>query len=81
MPSCPERLIAHFGTQAEAARNLGIRRSVVWSWKRWGYIPTSWAAVVEAATGRAITANEILAEALQVKPPAKIRLRDVSTNR
>jgi len=78
MSSCPDRLIALYGTQSEAGRHLGVRRMVIWTWRRQGYIPSRWATVIEAKTRGAITTTEILAEALEKSPPVAARPRKSS---
>jgi len=66
--SCAERLVALFGSQAEAARRMKIDRAVVNNWVKSGYIPSRWAVEVEGVSGGQILATEVLNEAYAAKP-------------
>ena len=66
--NCAERLVALFGSQAEAARQLRLDRAVVSNWVKSGYVPARWATEVEALTSGQIAALEILNEATACKP-------------
>jgi DNA-binding transcriptional regulator YdaS (Cro superfamily) len=66
--NCAERLVALFGSQAEAARRMKLDRAVVNNWVKSGYIPSRWAVEVEGVTGGQILATEVLNEAYAAKP-------------
>jgi alanine-glyoxylate transaminase/serine-glyoxylate transaminase/serine-pyruvate transaminase len=66
--NCAERLVAFFGSQAEAARRMKLDRAVVNNWVKSGYIPSRWAVEVEGVTGGQILATEVLNEAYAAKP-------------
>jgi alanine-glyoxylate transaminase/serine-glyoxylate transaminase/serine-pyruvate transaminase len=66
--SCAERLVALFGSQAEAARRMKLDRAVVNNWVKSGYIPSRWAVEVEGVTDGQILATEVLNEAYAAKP-------------
>jgi len=68
----PDRLIKIFGSQSEAARHLGVRRAVVWQWRKNGYIPPRWAPVIQSITGGRITITDIVAESATAKPPRAV---------
>ncbi|OYW34813.1 MAG: hypothetical protein B7Z45_07260, partial [Azorhizobium sp. 12-66-6] len=57
-----------FGTQADVARRLKLDRAVVSNWVKSGYVPARWAMEIEAATGGAVPALEILNEANHRRP-------------
>jgi alanine-glyoxylate transaminase/serine-glyoxylate transaminase/serine-pyruvate transaminase len=73
--NCADRLVALFGSQAEAARRLKVDRAVVSHWVKVGYVPARWAMEVQAATSGQIGADEVLKEAALAKP---IRLKSRS---
>jgi alanine-glyoxylate transaminase/serine-glyoxylate transaminase/serine-pyruvate transaminase len=66
--NCAERLVEHFGTQAEVARRLKLDRAVVSNWVTLGYVPARWAMEVEAVTEGRIAALEVLNEANHRRP-------------
>ena len=66
--NCAERLVEHFGTQAEVARRLKLDRAVVSNWVKSGYVPARWAMEVEAVTEGRIAALEVLNEANHRRP-------------
>ena len=66
--NCAERLVEHFGTQAEVARRLKLDRAVVSNWVKSGYVPARWAMEVEAVTEGQIAALEVLNEANHRRP-------------
>ena len=55
-----EELLAHFETQAEIARALGVTRSAVSHWFRRGSIPAEQAIQIEIVTGGKIRAVELV---------------------
>lgn len=52
-----EDLISHFGTQAEAARAIGVTRGRVWQWRLEG-IPLLRQFQIERITGGALVARD-----------------------
>ena len=66
--NCAERLVALFGSQAEAARRLKIDRALVSNWVKSGSVPARWAMEIEALSGGEIQAIEVLNEAQQRRP-------------
>ena len=66
--NCADRLVDHFGSQAEVARQFRLDRAVVNNWVKSGYVPARWAMEVENATQGRITAAEVLQEATARKP-------------
>jgi len=66
--NCAERLVEHFGTQAEVARRLKLDRAVISNWVKAGYVPARWAMEIEAVTGGRIEALEVLNEANHRRP-------------
>lgn len=54
-----EDLIEHFGSQAEAARAIGVTRGRVWQWRLEG-IPTLRQFQIERITGGALVASSDL---------------------
>lgn len=55
-----EELLAHFETQAEIARQLGVTRSAVSHWFRRGEIPAEQAIQIEIVTGGKIRAVDLV---------------------
>lgn len=50
------KLVARFDSQAQLAREVGVRRSTVWMWVKRGRIPSRhWGAIAHAAARRGIT--------------------------
>jgi alanine-glyoxylate transaminase/serine-glyoxylate transaminase/serine-pyruvate transaminase len=78
--NCAERLVSHFGSQAEVARALKLDRAVVSNWVKSGYIPARWAVEVEAVTEGAITALEVLNEAT-LRRPVRVKSRGEDDNK
>jgi alanine-glyoxylate transaminase / serine-glyoxylate transaminase / serine-pyruvate transaminase len=72
--NCIDRLVEHFGSQAEVARQFRLDRAVVNNWVKSGYVPARWAMEVENATGGRITAAEVLNEAT-VRKPLRLKSR------
>lgn len=77
--NCAERLVTHFGSQAEVARRLKLDRAVVNHWVKVGYIPSRWAVEIEHATEGAIQAVEVLSEA-NARKPIRVKSRGEDDN-
>jgi alanine-glyoxylate transaminase/serine-glyoxylate transaminase/serine-pyruvate transaminase len=78
--NCAERLVSHFGSQAEVARAFKLDRAVVSNWVKSGYIPARWAVEVEAVTEGAVAALEILNEAT-LRRPVRVKSRGEDDNK
>jgi DNA-binding transcriptional regulator YdaS (Cro superfamily) len=55
-----EELLAHFDTQAEIARQLGVTRSAVSHWFRRGTVPAEQAIQIEIVTDGKIRAVDLV---------------------
>ena len=77
--NCAERLVAHFGTQADVARRLKLDHAVVSNWVKSGYVPARWAMEIEVVTEGAVPALEILNEANH-RRPVRVKSRGEDEN-
>ena len=67
--NCAERFLSRYNTLVEAAQAIALEsgrpcdKQRVYQWRKQGYIPWSFALVVERLTNHDITLHEIIGEA------------------
>lgn len=54
----PSQVVKHFGSVSAAARGLGLTRTAVQNWKRWGFVPKRSQRLIELETGGALKASK-----------------------
>ncbi len=60
--TCMDTAIAHFGSQAEIARVMGVSSQNVYNWCQRGTFPSSLALKVERLSNGAVKARDVLIE-------------------